>query len=243
MEEYDNNIARENTGKNILIKSRKYAYIALSLGALSLLFSLICFVEYVFNVLSIACGLGAFVFAMLGMNSNRRGRGIFGVVIAFIGITLSLFFLITTIKEFKEVSNQAKNTSNEVGIYLVDKRPVFDTYNIDTKLYILQGSYLYDYSEEEMQVFINNINDKWKQEKVAEELRLYLQYFTLIPEEFFIEEGYYVYYNLDLNSETFDSDALYYNFVFIYFDKDNKFDHDIYLYTFEKYQDYTNVLE
>ena len=59
MEDFDNTIIEDKPVKNVLMESRKYAYIALGLGALSLLLSLICFVEYVFSILSIVSGLGA----------------------------------------------------------------------------------------------------------------------------------------------------------------------------------------
>lgn len=241
MEDFDNTIIEDKPVKNVLMESRKYAYIALGLGALSLLLSLICFVEYVFSILSIVSGLGAFVFAMLGMSSDKKGRGYFGAIIAIIGIAISLFLLITSVKRFQEVSRQAKITSETVGIYLVDKRPVDYDYNLDARLFILQGAYLYDYNEEEMQDFNSKLNDKWNKEIVSNDLKFYLKDFLLIPEEFLAEEGYYIYYNIDANDESFDKEALYYDFVFIYFDKYNKFEHDLYLYTFEKYQNYTET--
>ena len=205
MEDLNNNIIEAKPVNSSLKKSRKYSYIALGLGVLCLLFSLICFIEYVFNILSIVCGLGAFVFAILGINSDRKGSGFFGAIISIIGIVISLFLLITSIRNYQDVSNQAKNTSEDVGIYLVDKRPIEFTYNIDVNKYILQGSYLYDYNEDEKQ------------------------------------EGYYIYHNIDLNDESFDKESLYYNFIFIYFDKDNIYEHDLYLYTFEKYQEYSEI--
>ena len=241
MEDLNNNIIEAKPVNSSLKKSRKYSYIALGLGVLCLLFSLICFIEYVFNILSIVCGLGAFVFAILGINSDRKGSGFFGAIISIIGIVISLFLLITSIRNYQDVSNQAKNTSEDVGIYLVDKRPIEFTYNIDVNKYILQGSYLYDYNEDEKQDFITNISEKWKQEKVNADLKVYLADFILIPDEFFESEGYYIYHNIDLNDESFDKESLYYNFIFIYFDKDNIYEHDLYLYTFEKYQEYSEI--
>lgn len=241
MGDFDNNIIEEKHEINIFVKNRKYTNIALLLGFLSLLFSFICFVEYVFNILSIVCGLGAFVFAMLGTTSDKKGRGFFGSILAIIGIAISLFLMIISIKDYQEVSRQAKSTSDKVGIYLVDKRPVDHTYEIDVELFILQGSYLYDYTEEEKAFFLSEINDKWKQGLIENELKSYLKDFILIPDEQLDEGNYYIYYNIDRADESFDKEALYYDFVFIYFDKENKFEHDLYLYTFEKYQNYTET--
>lgn len=243
MEDFNNNIIEVEPEPNGFVKRRKYSYVALGLGTLSLVLSLICFVKYIFDVLSIVSGIAAFVFAIMGMSSDKKGRGFFGSILAIIGIVISIFLITVSLKDLQEVSRQARKISEAADIYLVDKRPAKDTYNIDVEKQIMQGSYLYDYSLEERMVFLENINYKWTQGEIDNELKLYLEYFTMIPQEFFEEDGYFVYYNIDKGNQLFDNEALYYNFVFIYFDKENKYEHDLYLYTFEKYQDFQGELE